>query len=245
MPGEGDGNVPLLFWEVRVKPELRRFGNSKSPVVVIDDFTGNAERVGSLADALSPFPDETDSYYPGVRRMIDEADEEAFAFVQETCRDAAQFIAGAFDIDRFELLRASFSMVTLEPHELKPIQRAPHFDSTDPSYLALLLYLRVPQATGTAFFRQRTTSIERVTDGNVPLLLRTFHAETASIGTNSGYINGSNSSYEQIGAIEAVPDRLIIYQGSLLHSGIIPPGMTFSADPREGRLTANIFVRGH
>jgi hypothetical protein len=45
--------------------------------------------------------------------------------------------------------------------------------------------------------------------------------------------------------VEAVPDRLIIYHGSLLHSGIIPPGMKLSADPREGRLTANLFVRGH
>jgi hypothetical protein len=38
---------------------------------------------------------------------------------------------------------------------------------------------------------------------------------------------------------------LIIYQGSLLHSGIIPPGMPFSSDPEVGRLTANLFVRGH
>jgi hypothetical protein len=37
---------------------------------------------------------------------------------------------------------------------------------------------------------------------------------------------------------------MIIYQGSLLHSGIIPPGMPLNADPREGRLTATIFVRG-
>jgi hypothetical protein len=31
----------------------------------------------------------------------------------------------------------------------------------------------------------------------------------------------------------------------LLHSGIIPADMSFSTDPREGRLTANLFVRGH
>ena len=62
---------------------------------------------------------------------------------------------------------------------------------------------------------------------------------------DSGYITGSNELFEQIGAVEAVPDRLIIYQGSLLHSGIIPPAMKLSDDPREGRLTANIFVRGH
>jgi hypothetical protein len=55
---------------------------------------------------------------------------------------------------------------------------------------------------------------------------------------------GSDDFFEQIGAVEAVPDRMIIYQGSLLHSGIIPKASNFSEDPREGRLTANIFVRG-
>jgi Family of unknown function (DUF6445) len=61
----------------------------------------------------------------------------------------------------------------------------------------------------------------------------------------SGYIQGSDQFFEQIGAVNAVPDRMIIYQGSLLHSGIIPPDMPLSGDPRHGRLTANIFVRGH
>lgn len=227
-----------------MRPELRRFGSAQSPVVVIDDFTGDAEAVAGLADALSPFPDETDSYYPGVRRMIDEADVDAFAFVQQCCRDAAQFIAGGFDLEGFELLRASFSMVSLRPDQLEPIQRAPHFDSTDPNYLALLLYLRVPAASGTAFFRQRATGIERVTTDNLASLMRTFEAESPAMAS-SGYILGSNASYEQIGAVEAVPDRLLIYQGSLLHSGIIPSDMIFSADPRAGRLTANLFVRGH
>ena len=40
-----------------------------------------------------------------------------------------------------------------------------------------------------------------------------------------------------------MPDRLVIYRGALLHSGIIPNGMKFSADPRQGRLTANLFIR--
>ena len=36
--------------------------------------------------------------------------------------------------------------------------------STDQKYFALLHYLRVPQGTGTAFYRQRSTGIECVTD---------------------------------------------------------------------------------
>jgi len=136
-------------------------------------------------------------------------------------------------------------MVTVQPDQLSLPQRAPHFDSTDPKYYALLHYLRVPEGSGTAFYRQRSTSIERITEANVDCFVRTSEMEAAKLPADSGYINGSDAFFEQIGAIEAVPDRMIIYQGSLLHSGIIPPGMSFSADPKEGRLTANIFVRGH
>ena len=99
--------------------------------------------------------------------------------------------------------------------------------------------------TGTAFYRQRSTRIERVTEVNVSTFVRTADAEAAMLPAGSGYINGSNDFFEQIGAVEAVPDRLIIYQGSLLHSGIIPADMNLSPDPRIGRLTANFFLRGH
>ena len=214
-------------------------------MVVVDDFSGDAERVARLAEALAPFPDETASYYPGVRRLIAEADTDAYRYVEETCERAAQFIAGAFDVDGFDLLRSSFSMVSTKPSELSPPQRAPHFDSTDQKYYALLHYLRIPAGTGTAFYRQRSTGIERVTEANLGRFSRAAQTESMRLPVDSGYIHGSDQYFEQIGAVEGVADRLIIYQGSLLHSGIIPPEMSFSADPREGRLTANIFVRGH
>jgi hypothetical protein len=228
-----------------LRPELRRFGTRQTPVVVIDEFSGDAEQVARLAEVLAPFPDVSDNYYPGVRGMIDESQPEAFAYIQKTCQEAAQFIAGAFEIDSFDLLRASFSIVTKSPSELSEPQRAPHFDSTDQKYLAILHYLRVPEGSGTAFFRQRATQIERVTKANVDAFMQRFQMDILLLSPDSGYIHGSNQFYEQIGAVEGIADRLVIYQGSLLHSGIIPSGMSFSDDPREGRLTANIFVRGH
>jgi hypothetical protein len=229
-----------------LRPELRRFGTSQSPVVIIDEFSGNSEGIATLAEALAPFPHVgSKSYYPGLRRQIAETDGDASAYVDRTCEVAAQFIAGAFDVDGFDLLEASFSMVTTEPSQLSRPQRAPHFDSPDQKYYALLHYLRVPPGSGTAFYRQRSTGIERVTESNIATFVRTAEREAALLGPESGYIQGSDAYFEQIGAVEAVPDRLIIYQGSLLHSGIIPGTMNFSSDPREGRLTANIFVRGH
>ncbi|HEY0044719.1 MAG TPA: DUF6445 family protein [Allosphingosinicella sp.] len=223
-----------------MKPELLRFGTGGSPVVVIDGFSGAVDEVVGLAAALSPFPSYRTSYYPGPRRTIGEGDRDAYAYVVRTLETAAPFIGGAFDIDRFDLLQASFSMVTTPPEALAPPQRAPHFDSVDPRYIAVLHYLSDTPGTGTAFYRQRSTGIERVDEGN----LQAFVAAAKAAGGASGYIQGSDAHYEQIGAVEAVPDRLVIYQGCLLHSGIIPPDMVLSADPRRGRLTANIFVQG-
>lgn len=213
-------------------------------MVVIDEFSGCAGEIVEIAAGLAPYPVHA-NYYPGVRRVITGADEAADAYVAETCERAAQFIGGAFDIDEFDLLEASFSIVSTPPGQLSRPQRAPHFDTTDQKHLALLHYLQLPEGSGTAFYRQRKTGIERVTEANVGLFVRTAQADAAALPPDSGYISGSDAFYEQIGAVEAVPDRLVIYQGSLLHSGIIPPGMSFSADPREGRLTANLFVRGH
>ena len=217
----------------------------QSPVVVVDEFSGRLEEILGLAEALAPYPSLKGNYYPGLRRVIEPTDAAANSYVEQTCRDAAQFIAGAFDVDGFDLLEASFSMVTVPPSDLSRPQRAPHFDSPDPKYYALLHYLRVPEESGTAFYRQRSTGIERVTEENIARFVTTAEREAALLSADTGYISGSDRFFEQIGAVEAVPDRLLIYQGSLLHSGIIPASMSFSADPRSGRLTANLFVRGY
>lgn len=220
-------------------PELRRVGEAQSPVVVIDDFTGAVDEVVELAAAMAPFPSSAGNYYPGLRRPIVPG-EPAYGYVKHLLETAAPYIGGGFDVDTFDLLEASFSIVAAPPATLAVVQRAPHFDSTDPDYIALLHYLS--DTPGTAFFRQRATGIELVDEGNMAAFVGTARRVNATL---SGYIHGSNQHYEQIGQIEGVRDRLAIYRGAMLHSGIIPSDMAFSADPRAGRLTANIFIKGH
>ncbi|VVT21403.1 conserved hypothetical protein [Sphingomonas sp. EC-HK361] len=225
-----------------MKPALQRVGEAGTPVVTVDAFSGDVASLVALAASLAPFP-RADTYYPGVRRILRE-EEPAFAYVARTLEAAAPFIGGAFDAEGFDLIEASFSIVTRAPAALSDPQRIPHFDATDPRHLAIMHYLNVPMASGTAFYRQRSTGIERVDDGNMGRFVETARAETAAT-PGGGYINASNGAFEQIGAVEAVADRLVLYPGSLLHSGIIPPDMPLSPDPRVGRLTANIFVRCH
>ena len=227
-----------------MKPQLLRLGTTQSPVVIVDEFSGNVEDVAGIADSLAPFPPIRDSYYPGVRRTIGTADERAFSYVRTTCERSAPFIGGAFGFQGFDLNEASFSVVTTSPDQLQPVQRAPHFDSSEPNMVALLHYLRVPEGTGTAFYRHRSTLVERITKQNLEHFVSVAGRELTNRAPSFGYINGSDDIFEQIGSVEAVPDRLIIYHSTLLHSGIIPRGMKLSADPREGRLTANLFILG-
>jgi hypothetical protein len=222
-----------------MKPALRHFGRGQHPVVVIDDFTGDLASIVEIAAALAPFPAIAENHYPGLRRIIRNTDPAAFAYAERVLRGAAPFIGRAFRFGSFGVIGASFSMVTAAPQTLLPPQRAPHFDSPDPGYLALLHYLS--DTLGTAFYRQRSTGIEQVDAANIGRFVD--HARSAA-ATATGYIQGSDPHYEQIGAVEGVADRLVIYRGALLHSGIIPPDAELSADPRRGRLTANLFVQG-
>ncbi|MDB5723137.1 MAG: hypothetical protein JWP15_3755, partial [Alphaproteobacteria bacterium] len=192
-----------------MKPELRRFGESRSPVVVIDGFSGDIGAIRALAAAIAPFPADHGTNYPGLRRILTEQDD-AFSYVNRTLTDAAPFIGGGFGCDSFDLLEASFSMVTARPESLLAQQRAPHFDSPDPNYLAVLHYLSDTPGTGTAFYRQRSTGIETIEPANLDRFVA--HARRESAGL-AGYTNGSTAAFEQIGLIEAVPDRLIVYQG--------------------------------
>ncbi len=223
-----------------MKPELLIVGNSQSRVVVADSFTGAIDQIRALAAALAPFPPHAD-YYPGVRRIVTPRDTAANNYMHRLVVEASPYIGGAFDIDRFDWVEGSFSMVTRPPETLGPRQRAPHIDTVQAKHLAVLHYLSDTPGTGTAFFRQRSTGIERVTAENFDRYVTAAQADNPQ---TSGYINGSDPWFEEIGRVEAKPDRLVIYEGCLLHSGIIPPDMPLTDDPLTGRLTTNIFLRG-
>lgn len=225
-----------------MKASLRRIGAHDSPLLIVDDFSGKVAAIVEMAAALAPFPPPATGYYPGLRRVIEESDAAAWDYVQRAMRAAAPLIGGAFDAAGFGLVEASFSLVTQPANTLGAIQRMPHFDSTDPDYIAVLHYLGGTAGTGTAFYRQRSTGIERVDETNLATFVRTARAEGAA---SEGYVAGATGLFAEVAAVEARPDRLIIYQGALLHSGIIPPALPLSPDPRVGRLTANFFVRAN
>ena len=45
-------------------------GHEKNRIIVVDDFMDHPEALVRQAETMAPFPNETTTYYPGVRRRI-------------------------------------------------------------------------------------------------------------------------------------------------------------------------------
>jgi hypothetical protein len=209
----------------------------RQPVVALDQFSGRVPALLECARALWPFPDSA-NLYPGGRRLLSPDDGEAWRYVAFALRQVAPTLQRVFGARSFHCIEASFSTVSVPPAALKPPQRVPHFDAVDPNYIAILHYLT--DTAGTAFFRQQSTGIERLTADNQADYRQARAAEQGGAG---GYIAGSNTDYEQIGQVAGTMDRVAIYRGALLHSGIITEDPSIQAGRFPGRLTANLFVQ--
>ncbi len=224
---------------------VQEIGLEKNRVLVVDDFMDEPYLLIEQARAMAPFPSEDVTYYPGLRRLITPADADTELHVNESLEALAPLIGQVFGLKSFMPTEASFSLVTRRPGDLNPAQRLPHFDKTDPDFLAVLHYLSPRPQGGTSFYRHRSTGFERIAPDREPIYAMARDQETARSGDMPArYFSGSDGHFERIGRFEAKFNRLLIYRGSLLHSGDIPDDFTFSSDPAVGRLTCNIFLQG-
>ena len=76
-------------------------------------------------------------------------------------------------------------MVTANPADLSRPQRAPHFDSTDQKYSPCFTIYGCRLIAGTAFYRQRSTGIERVTEANIAKFVSTAEAEATLLAAGT------------------------------------------------------------
>ena len=220
-------------------PERRLFGLTRTPVLTVDAMGPDASVIRALARRLQPFP-RAQNNYPGLRSILTAANAACWDYVGNLLEAASPYLAGAFDLDGFDLVEASFSLVTLPSCALSPLQRIPHFDAVDPDLFAVLHY--VNPCEGTAFYRHRSTGLEVIGADDCDEFVRDAHKDAARAAPD--YIRGSTDAFEQIGCVQGSMGRLVAYPARLLHSGIIPENFSGSADVRTGRLTTNIFIRG-
>ena len=215
---------------------VEHFGRGGEPLVIIDDFASNPTALFDAACASEfGFPGK---HYPGIRAQ---ADPGYLSARMDLLKDV---LINIFDLPQGAgLVECAFSLVTTPRHELTPIQRIPHFDTTDQKRLALLHYLCGPGGGGTAFYRHRSTGLETISTDRHGEYTAALQSEASHLPTQD-YVDGSTGLFEETGRVEAHWNRMVIYRGYRLHSGVIPANLSLSPDPRQGRLTGNTFLQG-
>jgi hypothetical protein len=218
--------------------QIEHVGAEQQPVIVIDDFAPDPKAMIDEAATLGYA--EIGMHYPGVRARVPASHLRAFLppIVELVCDT---FSCGS----QLEVLEAYYSLVTLRPEVLAPIQRLPHFDGVERERIALLHFLSTDRASGTAFYRHRSTGFETVDAARFPSFRAALERDVALHGLPApAYIEGDTVLYEQTARFAGAFNRALIYRGHALHCALLPEGVSFSPDPRRGRLTANTFLMG-
>jgi Family of unknown function (DUF6445) len=213
------------------------FSACNHALVSVDGFLEAPEQV-ILQASLQNFAKITPQY-PGVRAPLDPA----------ICRAWLTRLAPLLDqwfgpYGRPWEMQAWYSLVTTPPADLAPIQRLPHVDGTDPTQIAMMLYLNRTGHGGTAFFRHRTTGLESLTANDFPRYAAALQADVGRTGLPpAAYTTDGAPHFDRVHTVAGAFNSAVFYRGNILHSGVIDNEAPLSADPREGRLTINAFFR--
>jgi hypothetical protein len=218
--------------------EYVKVGNDQQELVRVDNYMQGADAL--LEDAISRNNFAVaDSFYPGLRMDITDA------YIIQLVRNFQHVIQDFFKLDLRRIKKAvsKYSIVTFSPENLKLMQRIPHFDAPTRNSLAVIHYLSDAPNSGTSLYRHRKTGFEYIDQLRIENYTQNLQQQFDDPSKYpSGYIHESNETFEEIASHNAVYNRLLMYRGSSLHSGIIKPDYNFDPSPETGRLTVTSFI---
>jgi Family of unknown function (DUF6445) len=206
--------------------EVARIGRGGIAVTLIDDVLEDPHGVAELGFA-QPYTEDRGNLYPGMRAPLPESFSTALRpwlepILQRTIHGDSSF----------------FSVVTTAREDLLPIQRIPHYDSSDPRLLAAVIYLCDPPFGGTTFYRHRRTGYEEITAANQNNYRIALDSDLRKYGApEQEYTNGDSRLFEAIYSCPLRFNRAIVYPGRALHAANIPRGFTPPREQGEWRLT--------
>ncbi|MEL6361767.1 MAG: DUF6445 family protein [Pseudomonadota bacterium] len=216
--------------------ESSYFSEQKHKLVRISEFLRAPDTAIEQA-RLQKFAAITPQY-PGIRAGLDRATSDQWL------EALSPILTNEFErpIHGWEM-QAWFSLVTKPPHALLPIQCLPHVDGTNPTQIALMVYLHHTSHGGTAFFRHKATGLESLTDETFPVYKRQLEKDVAQDGLPpKAYVTDGAPYFERTHKVDAIFNTAVLYRGNIFHSGVIEDA-PLSDDPAQGRLTINAFFR--
>ncbi|GGZ36049.1 DUF6445 family protein [Asticcacaulis endophyticus] len=218
------------------RPQKLEVGRSRSRIVVIDDALLNPQVLVDAAH-VAEFQRPT-TLYPGLNALLPPELANIIVAGVRPLLDKAYGLPMGAPISG----SGYFGLVTDAPGDLHPMQTIPHYDVADSEALAVLVYLCGPEHGATGFYRHNVSGLETLTPAGADGYNRHISAGLPRFEARPRrYFEGSDADFTMIGKVEAQYNRLVIYNSNLLHSAIVDP-LRLSADPVQGRLTANMFV---
>jgi hypothetical protein len=222
-------------------PRIERLGLTGGQAVwVIDDVLLQPERLRQRAiDEAHRFVAAPHNAYPGLEWQMG----------AEVSAPLSDFFM--LHIRRLLLARRTLSMysrlslATLQPAQLRPLQRLCHRDrfgiTAGQGVAACVIYLfDAPERGGTSFYRPCRPIAEIDAD------IRRWNALsddafTLEIGSPPAYLTASNAHFELMRTVPAAWNRAVFYDGGQFHSSHITQPELLNINPASGRLTLNGF----
>ncbi|WP_057830495.1 DUF6445 family protein [Colwellia sp. TT2012] len=215
--------------------------NTNLHAYIIDDFLLSADSVMHFAKNIAYFnPMHADnSYYPGVRDNMPEPYIRLLqAFFQQSIMPK---LAGRKQCSVI-VHKSLISLVTCPPSQLLTEQKMPHVDSCKSSEYAFVHYLSGPELGGTSIYRYIPKNIVELNQQDEIILDDMLKEVSANLPEHNGYITNSTSLFEQVLKVEAKFNRLVIYQGNLLHGANLTSKESYSGDTTNGRFSITSFA---
>lgn len=224
----------------RVDPYIVEVGNEGTKIIVIDEYSADLEALCSQAIETTSYQEDGQTAYPGLRAVLPDN------YVHMVLETLVPLLRDCYDVPAelcADARLAYFSFLTKRESELEVLQRIPHFDTNKKHYYAVLHYLNAGEYGGTGFFRHRPTGFECITEDRRDIFIQSASAFMAVRGMpEQKYINSSTDHFELLDHVDYKPNRLIVYPGRILHSGLVSAAVDVSDSPATGRLTANTFI---
>jgi hypothetical protein len=216
-----------------------RVGKCPIAVTVADNVLLHPQRLAEFGLGRRFVADDS-NLYPGVRARLPAEFSRPFrAWLTRTlhCTGVLEESCHIYDDASF------FSIVNKSPANLLPLQRIPHYDSTDPGVFAAVIYLFHRASSGTSFYRHRATGYEKINDDNQDNYKTALNRNMKTLGPPAReYTNGSNALFERTHSVDSAFNRIVIYSGSVLHAADIDGSLFDGNDNSRWRLTVSSLI---
>jgi hypothetical protein len=236
---DGEKDEGLFAFNPNASVSSVRVGQCPIAVTVADDVLLRPQQLAEFGLDLT-FVEDDSNLYPGVRARVPAEFSRPFhAWLTRTLRGTGVLEESSCIHDDASF----FSIVNKRRVDLLPLQRIPHYDSSDPTVFAAVIYLFDRADSGTSFYRHRTTGYEKIGTDNAGNYRIALNRNMKSLGPPAReYTNGSNALFERTHSVDSAFNRIVIYSGNVLHAADIDGSLFNGNDNGRWRLTISSLI---